>query len=121
MLGPSEGGLGGQDALDGFPASGRNADPSRANPFFADEGYQEGAGECQVKDTRPAYRGHGKAGENTLRVQERNTQIGRPLKVRTRCGKFILVETCKRAHHRVMQVEVAKCQCIVGRVRGKVK
>ena len=28
VLGPSEGGLGGQDAPDGFPASGRNAYPS---------------------------------------------------------------------------------------------
>ena len=37
MLGPSEGGLGGQDAPDGFPASGRNAYPSGANAFFADE------------------------------------------------------------------------------------
>ena len=38
MLGPSEGGLGGQDAPDGFPASGRNAYPSGANTFFADVG-----------------------------------------------------------------------------------
>ena len=37
MLGPSEGGLGGQDAPDGFPASGRNAYPSGASAFFADE------------------------------------------------------------------------------------
>ena len=37
MLGPSEGGLGGQDATDGFPASERNDYPSGANPFFADE------------------------------------------------------------------------------------
>jgi len=36
VLRPSEGGLGGQDAPDGFPASGRNAYPSRANTFFAD-------------------------------------------------------------------------------------
>jgi len=36
VLGPSEGGLGGQDAPDGFPGSGRNAYPSGANPFFAD-------------------------------------------------------------------------------------
>ena len=36
MLGPSEGGLGGQDAPDRFPASGRNAYPSGANAFFAD-------------------------------------------------------------------------------------
>jgi len=36
VLGPSEGGLGGQDAPDGFPASGRNAYPSGANAFFAD-------------------------------------------------------------------------------------
>ena len=36
MLGPSEGGLGPLDAPDGFPASGRNAYPSGANPFFAD-------------------------------------------------------------------------------------
>ena len=38
MLGLSEGGLGGQDAPDGFPASGRNAYPPGANAFFADEG-----------------------------------------------------------------------------------
>jgi len=37
VLGPSEGGLGGQDASDEFPASGRNAYPSGANTFFADE------------------------------------------------------------------------------------
>jgi len=36
VLGPSEGGLGGQDAPDGFPASGCNAYPSGANAFFAD-------------------------------------------------------------------------------------
>ena len=36
MLGPSEGGLGGQDAPDRFPASRRNAYPSGANAFFAD-------------------------------------------------------------------------------------
>jgi len=36
VLGPSEGGLGGQDAPDGFPASRRNAYPSEANAFFAD-------------------------------------------------------------------------------------
>jgi len=36
VLGPSEGGLGGQDAPDGFAASGRNAYPSGANAFFAD-------------------------------------------------------------------------------------
>ena len=36
MLGPSEGGLGGQDVPDGFPASGHNAYPSGANAFFAD-------------------------------------------------------------------------------------
>ena len=36
MLGPSERGLGGQDAPDGFPASGRNAYPPGANAFFAD-------------------------------------------------------------------------------------
>jgi len=36
VLGPSEGGLGGQDALDGFPPSGRNAYTSGANAFFAD-------------------------------------------------------------------------------------
>ena len=36
MLGPSEGGLGGQDAPDGFPASGRNAYPPGANTFFPD-------------------------------------------------------------------------------------
>ena len=37
MLGSSEGGFGGQDAPDGFPASGRNVYQSGANPFFADE------------------------------------------------------------------------------------
>ena len=36
MLGQSEGGLGGLDAPDRFPASGRNAYPSGANTFFAD-------------------------------------------------------------------------------------
>jgi len=36
VLGPSEGGLGGQDAPDGCPVSGRNAYPSGANAFFAD-------------------------------------------------------------------------------------
>jgi len=36
VLGLSEGGLGGQDAPDGFPTSGRNAYPPGANPFFAD-------------------------------------------------------------------------------------
>jgi len=36
VLGPSEGGPGGQDAPDGFPASGRNAYPSGAKAFFAD-------------------------------------------------------------------------------------
>jgi len=36
VLGPSEGGLGGQDAPDGFPASGRNAYLPGANAFFAD-------------------------------------------------------------------------------------
>ena len=36
MLRPSEGGLGGQEATDGFPASGRNAYLSGSNPFFAD-------------------------------------------------------------------------------------
>jgi len=38
VLGPSEGGLGGQDAPDGFPASGRNAYPPGANAFFAHGG-----------------------------------------------------------------------------------
>jgi len=38
VLGPSEGGLGGLDAPDGFPASGCNAYPSGANAFFADAG-----------------------------------------------------------------------------------
>ena len=38
MLGPSEGALGRQDAPGGFPASGRNANPSGANAFFADDG-----------------------------------------------------------------------------------
>jgi len=37
LLGASEGGLGGQDAAGGFPASGRNAYPSGPNAFFADE------------------------------------------------------------------------------------
>ena len=37
MLEPSEGGLGGQDAPDGFPASGRNAYPPGAHAFFADD------------------------------------------------------------------------------------
>ena len=36
LLGPSEGGLGGLDTPDGFPASGRNASPSGAHAFFAD-------------------------------------------------------------------------------------
>jgi len=36
VLGISEGGLGGQDAPDGFPSSGCNAYPSGANTFFAD-------------------------------------------------------------------------------------
>jgi len=35
VLGPSEGGLGGPDAPDGFPASGRNAYLPGANTFFA--------------------------------------------------------------------------------------
>jgi len=35
VQGPSDGGLGGQDALDGFPPSGRNAYTSGANAFFA--------------------------------------------------------------------------------------
>jgi len=35
VLGPTEGGLGGLNAPDGFHASGRNAYPSRANAFFA--------------------------------------------------------------------------------------
>jgi len=34
--GPSKGGLGGLDDLDGFPASGCNAYLSRVNVFFAD-------------------------------------------------------------------------------------
>jgi len=34
VLGPSEGGLGGQDGSDGFPASGHNAYPSGENPFL---------------------------------------------------------------------------------------
>jgi len=37
VLGPSEGGLGEQDAPDGFPPSRRNAYTSGANTFFADE------------------------------------------------------------------------------------
>jgi len=36
VLGPSQGGLGGQDPPDGFPASGRNAFPSGVMAFFAD-------------------------------------------------------------------------------------
>ena len=36
VLGPSAGGLGGQDALDGFPALRRNPYPSGANTFFTD-------------------------------------------------------------------------------------
>jgi len=36
VLGPSEGGLGGQEATDGFPVSRRNAYLSGANAFFAD-------------------------------------------------------------------------------------
>ena len=42
MLGPSEGGLGGLDAPDGFPASGRNAYPSGANAFFSAVVYELG-------------------------------------------------------------------------------
>jgi len=38
VLGPSEGGLGGQDALDGFPPSGRNSYTSGVKAFFADVG-----------------------------------------------------------------------------------
>jgi len=37
VLGPSEGGLGGQDAPDRFSPSRRNAYTSGANDFFADE------------------------------------------------------------------------------------
>ena len=47
MLGLSEGRLGGQDAPDGFPASGRNAYPSGANAFFADVGNGGGQGQGQ--------------------------------------------------------------------------
>jgi len=36
VLGPSEGIVGRQDALEGFPASGRNAYRSGANTGFAD-------------------------------------------------------------------------------------
>jgi len=36
VLGPSEGGLGGQGATDGFAGSGRNAYPSGAKASFAD-------------------------------------------------------------------------------------
>jgi len=36
VLGPSEGGLGRQDAPDGFPGSGRNAYPCGAKAFLAD-------------------------------------------------------------------------------------
>jgi len=36
VLGPSEGRLSGQDARDRYPASGRKANPSGANSFFAD-------------------------------------------------------------------------------------
>jgi len=39
VLGPSECRLGGQDAPDGFPASGRNPYLFGANAFFADGGY----------------------------------------------------------------------------------
>jgi len=35
VLGPSEGGQGGQDAPDGLPGSGRNAYPSAAKAFLA--------------------------------------------------------------------------------------
>jgi len=42
VLGPSEGGLGGLDAPDGFPASGRNAYPSGANAFFSAVVYELG-------------------------------------------------------------------------------
>ena len=41
MLGPFEGLVGGQDAPDGFAASGCNADPSGAKTFFADAGDDE--------------------------------------------------------------------------------
>jgi len=37
VLGSCEGGLGGHDALDRFPAFGRNACQSGPNAFFADE------------------------------------------------------------------------------------
>jgi len=49
VLGTSEGGLSGQDAAGGFPASGRNAYPSGANPFFAD------ALECSPALLLPLY------------------------------------------------------------------
>jgi len=52
VLGPSEGGLGRQDAPDTFPASGRNAYPSGANPFFADEcELRGGAGQSFTRQT----------------------------------------------------------------------
>jgi len=41
VLWPSEGGVGGQDAPDGFPASGRNAYLSEANPFFPDVQWED--------------------------------------------------------------------------------
>ena len=49
MLGSSEGRLGGQDAPDGFPGSGRNAYPSGANTFFADAGRLVGNNPVKVK------------------------------------------------------------------------
>jgi len=38
LLRPSQGGLGGLDDLDGFPASGSNPYPSGGNVFFAGDG-----------------------------------------------------------------------------------
>ena len=56
--GPSEAGLGGQDAPDGFCASGRNAYPPGAKAFFADGGREcegenaVGLGENASSDVR---------------------------------------------------------------------
>ena len=55
MLGPSEGGLGGQDAPDGFPASGRNAYPSGANTFFADVGGTKFLGTSEMSKAEVLY------------------------------------------------------------------
>jgi len=52
VLRPSEGGLGGQDALDGFPPSGRNAYTSGANAFFADVDLADSFRVCESLATR---------------------------------------------------------------------